>query len=307
MAFGNGQYLGTYFASTDTLNVSKLDFGAGNEVADVIFHANQWHIAVNSGVSGTNRNMSQVYQYDGGAITALLSDEVAVGVQRIGFLYPLNGLIFLAYQDLSSDGGYKIGYISGRQIKELGSFTGSLPTFAQKTLYKNTILFLSSGLVWSAGAVIHKLPFSISQHADGGYITCGALAAPFGTPMVASTDGGSNFRLAKFSGYDISCLWRSIIIPIINGRMKGMIDNIIVLTKTLGVNARCDLKLEYDQASSNSGTAKQITGTGKRRFVFDKFGVAVEDVRIFLDWQYGSAVNDCSIRQIIANGHYVEK
>jgi len=307
MAFGNGQYLGTYFASTDTLNVSKLDFGAGNEVADVIFHANQWQIAVNSGVSGTNRTVSQIYLYDGGAITALLSDEVAIGVQRIGFLFPLNGIVYVAYQDLSFAGGYKIGYVSGRQIKPLRYFTGSLPTFAQKTLYKNTILFIASGLVWSIGASVEQLPIQISQLADSGYATVGALAAPFGTPMIASTDGGTNFRLAKFSGYDVSCNWKSIIIPLINGRLKAIIDTVIVLTKTLGANARCDLKLEYNQNSSDSGTVKQITGTGKRRFVFEKFKGQIEDFRVFLDWSNGHTSNDCPIRQIQVLGHYVEK
>ena len=100
MVFGNGRYLGVYLADDNKLSPTKLDFGNNNEVADVVFQNNHWLIAVNVGVSGSNRNQSQIYLYDGAALSSLLSDETAVGVQRIGFLYPKNGIIYVAYQDL---------------------------------------------------------------------------------------------------------------------------------------------------------------------------------------------------------------
>ncbi|MCK4500258.1 hypothetical protein KAU11_07160 [Candidatus Babeliales bacterium] len=308
MTFGNGRYFGVYTEATDTLEPTKLDFGNDHEVADVLFHANQWWIAVNGGVSGANRNRGQIYLYDGGAISSILSDETAVGLQKIGFLYVVNGIVFVAYQDLSFSGGYKIGYVVGRQILPIAHFTGALPTFAQKTLYKNTILFVSGSLIWSVGAIIGELPYQISQHADGGHATVGAIAAPFGVPMVASTDGASAHKLAKFSGYDVACNWKSLVIPLVHGRMLGYIDEIIVLTGTLGANARCDLVIESDQASVSTTTAKQITGTGKRRHYFDKFGIAeIEDLRIFLDWTEGDVTNDCPIRKIVIRGHFVKK
>jgi hypothetical protein len=120
MAFGNGRYLGTYIVATNTLAPTKLDFGNGYEVADVIFHANQWWIAVNAGVSGSNRNSGQIYLYDGSAVNSILSDETAVGVQRIGWLYALNGIIYVCYSDVS--GSNNIGYVSGRRIIPLGHF-----------------------------------------------------------------------------------------------------------------------------------------------------------------------------------------
>jgi hypothetical protein len=176
-------------------------------------------------------------------------------------------------------------------------------------LYKDTILFLSSGLVWSCGAPIEQLPIQISQFADGGYATCGAIACPFGTPMIASTDGGSNFQLAKFSGYNTACLWKSVVIPAISGRMLGYIDDIIVITKSLGAGASCSLTVEANQGTSIS-TAQTIAATGKRRHVFSNFGLpsgGIEDFRIALDWSGASASNDCAIKKIIITGHYVEK
>lgn len=309
MAFGNGRYGGIYIDSLTTLYPTKLDFGSGNEVADVCFHANTWLWAVNSGVSGTNRNSSQIYFSDPAGLSAILLDETTPGPYRIGFLYPLGGVVYVAYQDLSSTGGFAIGYIAGRQIKPLRYFTGTLPDFSQKTLYKDTILFISNALIYSAGAVVEQLPVQVSQLADAGHATVGAIAAPFGTPMVASTDGASAFRLAKFSAFDTASSWRSIVIPVMEGRKKGYIDEIVVTTKTLAANARCDLILEYDQASANSSTM-QITTTGKRRHVFtskDTGLAGIEDFRVFLNWANGNATNDCPIREIEITGHYVEK
>lgn len=304
MIFGNGRYLGTYIEGSNTLAPTKLDFGQGNEVADVCFHANQWYVAVNSGVSGTNRNIGRIFVYDGSALSSILDDEVSVGVQRIGFLFPINGIIYLAYQDLSSDGGYKIGYISGRRIIDISYFTGSLPSFAQRTLYKNTILFLSDNKVYSSGAVIDNLPIQLSQIADGGYATVGAISAPFGTPMIASTES-TNYKLAKFSGYDINCSWRSIIIPLIQGRMIGHINSVSVLTDTLGEDARADLKLQYNKASSDS-SAYQITTENKRRHIFNIDKGRIEDFRVYLDWSNGDTTNPCPIRKISVKGHYSE-
>ena len=299
LLFGHGRYVGVYFQSTASMNLTRLDFGTNHEVADIVFHGNQWIIAVNNSVG----HYSQIYSYDAGATTALLSDEIAVGLQKIGFLFPLNGVVYVAYRDLSFTGGYKIGYLAGRKIESVVSFSGSLPLYNQKTLFKNTILFLSGGLVYSAGAVVGELPFAISQLADGGYTTCGALAAPFGTPMIASTEG-SNFRLAKFSGYTISSNWRSIIISTISGKLSGYIDFITVRTNTLGSGAAAVLKLEFDQASSISDTYN-IATTNKRKHIFN-INKLCDDFRIYLDFSTGSASNPCEIKEITIFGHYKE-
>lgn len=305
IVFGNGRYLGTYIGGSNTLAPTKLDFKTGNEVADVIFHGNQWLVAVNGGTSGTNRNVGQIFTYDGGALSSILSDEAGVGFQRIGFLYELNGIVYVAYQDLSSTGGYKIGYLAGRQIKPLGYFTGSLPNFAQKTLYKNTILFISNALVYSAGAVIDEFPFQVSQFAGGGYSTVGALAAPFGTPMIASSQSTS-YKLAKFSGFDTACSWKSIVFPLVSGANKAYIDSVTVLTKALGANARVDLTLEANQGVTTSN-AMQVSTTGKTKHYFTATGLAgIEDFRVALSWANGSATNDAAIRKIIIQGHYLE-
>lgn len=307
MVFGNGRYLGTFNTTTTTLAPTKLDFGTDAQVADVAFNANQWWIAVNQGTAvSTDRQSASIYLYDASATSSLLADEIAVGVQKIGFVLPIEGVVYVAYQDVSSAGGFCIGYVSGRAIKPLRYFTGSLPTFAQKSLYGNTIVFLSGSSVYSVGAVVETLPVQLSQLASGGFSTLGGLAAPFGTPMIASTQSTS-FKLAKFSGYDTASTWRSVVIPTVSGDLVGYIDKITVLTNTLGANARCDLKIEANQAST-SGSTLQITGTGKRRHSFNSVGLtALEDFRVFLNWANGSASNPVKIRSIDISGHFVEK
>ncbi len=304
LVFGNGRYLGVYINGS-TYNAAKLDFGIGATVDDVIFHANQWWLAVNAGTTGTNRTVGHIYLYDGSATAAQLADETSVGYQRIGFLYPVNGIVYVAYQDLSSLDGYKIGYLAGRQIKPLASFSGSLPNFAQKTLYKSTILFLSSGAVYSAGATDDSLPVQLSQLADGGYSTVGAIAAPFGTPMVSSGNATGSYQIAKFSGYDTNCSWKSIIIPTTKGSDLGFIDKIIVFTNALGSGASCSLVLETNQGVTSS-SAMTITTEGKTKHSFSVSISNVQDLRVSLNWSGGSSSNPVRIRKIVIQGHYTE-
>jgi hypothetical protein len=307
MLFGNGRYVGTYISTTNTLAPTKLDFGSDALVADVTFHANQWWIAVNAGTGvSTDRQYASIFLYDPSATTSLLADEIAVGAQKIGFMLPIEGVMYVAYQDLTTTGGFCIGYVSGRGIKPLRYFTGTLPTFAQKSLYANTIVFISNGQVYSCGAVIESLPVQLSQLASAGYTTGGAIAAPFGTPMVASTQSTS-FKLAKFSGYDTNATWRSLLIQLSQGKMVGYIDRVTVLTSTLASGARCDLIIEGDQASK-TGSTQQITTTGKRRHVFTSLGLTgLEDFRVFLNFANGSATNPVKIREILVEGHFIEK
>lgn len=300
MVFGNGRYLGIFVEGLAVLDVQKLDFGEGAEVVDVVFHANNWWIAVNSGGVG------QIYMYDGSAISTILSDEAGLGDQTIGFLYVLNGVIYVAYDDASSV-GFNIGYLSGRILRPLRYFSGTLPSHRQKTLYKNTILFASSGDIWSVGAPVEQLPIQMSKLADGGHATLGAVAAPFGTPLIASDDGGGNTRLAKFSDFSTDSEFKSVFSDITADRRIGKITMVIVYTKSLGANARGDLTLEGNQGAKTSAVM-QIEGENK---LYHRFKVRdfprVQDVRAVVDYANGDATDDCPIRKISLLGMFIEE
>lgn len=309
MLFGNGRYVGVLIlGSPATLDVQKLDFGEGNEVVDIVFNANVWWIAVNSGEG----KRGQIYVYDGSALSNQLSDEAGVGDQQIGFLYVQNGNIFVAYEDTSAD-GYTIGFLTGRQIKPLRYFTGSLPNHRQKALYKNTILFAAGENIMSMGATVDQLPLQISALADGGYSAIGAVACPFGIPMIASTQSTS-YRLAQFSGYSTSSTWKSRYINTCEGRKLGKIQNVIIHTKPLEENAKCTIQLEANQGQLTSNSLVVET-TNKTRHVFTSIGFidglsngvsVVEDVRVVVTYSNGNATNDCPIREIVVEGNYAE-
>lgn len=302
MVFGNGRYVGVYVEGSATLDVQKLDFGEGAEVADIIFNANVWYIAVNYGEG----RRGQIYLYDGSAMSNILSDEAGLGSQKIGFLYVFNGVVYVAYQDNTS-GAYAIGWMSGRQLKPLRYFAGSLPDHRQKTLYKNTIIFISSNDIFSCGAPVEQLPVQISTLADAGYATVGGLAAPFGTPMVASTDGTTNYRLAKFSGLSTDSNWKSVSLDVTDTRRLGRVTCVIVSTKPLSSGARVDLTLEGNQGAVTSSSFS-VTGENKTRHVFRSIDLpAVEDVRVVLDSTNGHASNACPIRKIELLGNFVSR
>jgi hypothetical protein len=305
MMFGHGSKVGVYFDDDASITLDQLDFGDDHDVVDIVFHRNQWLIAVNSGISG-GRVSSQIYSYGGGATESVLSDEIAVGLQKIGFIMPLNGIIYVCYQDLT--GSNRIGYISGNRIEPLVSFEGgTLPDHRQKTLYKNMILFGSSGNLYTAGAISPELPYAISQHSSSGYSEIGAVAAPFGTPIIStylSLDTPA-YSISKFSDYVTSSNWRSIIIPTSAQKSLGYVDYIEVFTRTLGTGARCDLKLEINQATETTGAYSIVAG--KTRHIFPVNKKDIEDLRLFLDWSNGSTSNPCEIRKIILHGHYAER
>lgn len=302
MIFGNGRYLGVYVEGLALLDVKKLDFGEGAEVSDVGFHANSWWVSVNYGEG----KRGQIYMYDGSAISNILSDETGVGDQRIGFLYVLNGNIFVAFDDKSSD-GFSIGWLSGRTIKPLRYFTGSLPDHRQKALYKNTILFVSDDNIWSSGAPVEQLPIQISKIATGGLATVGAIASPFGVPLVASSDTTTNHQLAKFAGYSTASNWKSIVVDITSARLLGKINTVLVATTALGANAKAEIVIEGNQGALTS-SALSVTGTNKTRHVFRSIDLAAcEDVRVVVSYTNGSATNPCPIRKIVLLGNFVER
>lgn len=302
MLFGNGQYVGLYIEGTGTLNVQHLDFGTGAQVVDIVFTSNNFWIAVNSGEG----KHGQIYLYDAGAQSNQLSDEAGIGDQQIGFLYVYNGNVYVAYEDTSSD-AYVIGYVAGKAVKPLRYYSGSLPNHRQKALYRDTIIFAAGTEIMSMGASVEQLPLQISTLVDGGYDTIGSVACPFGTPMIASTDGGTNHRLAKFSGYSINSNWKSKFYDITSGKNVGKIQTIIVHSKPLAANARCDISIETDQGAHETDSYS-YTGTGLTRKIFPSINAPqAEDYRLIISYENADGINDCPIRKVVVQGNYVER
>jgi len=307
--FGNGPYVGYYDPVTGVISVDELDLPEGSEVVDIKWQNSALYIAVNyPNLSGSNANIGILYVWD--TVAKAWNDAPNPKVMgTIGALYIKNGVVYVWYQDLSSTGGFKIGHMRGNQIIELENFTGSLPNFGQVCEYNNLLAWVSSGEIWTFGSSGVKTPAVLSQLADGGYSTVGALAVPFGTPLVASYETTS-FRLAKFSGYTVSSTFKSLAFDVAMAEIK----TIDVYFETLATGARCDLTLKYDRNVSSLALVR-AGETGSINFANDgartrktyKINQKIEDFRIEGTFANGSATNPVKIRKIRINGIFSDK
>jgi len=302
MVFGNGRYLGVYIQGSDELDPQRLDFGEKAEVADVIFANNSWYIAVNNDVDG--RGESQIYIYEAGAMQNVLSDETGVGLQRIGFMMRIDGIVWVACEDLSEE-GFIIGYIAGSQIIPMGRYNGPLPRHNQKTLYRKTILFLSNH-AYSAGATVNEFPFQLSQIAPGKEDIespgehLGAVAAPFGTPIISwSSEDTERHKIAKFDGYTKDAEWESIVFDRVEGFNLSKIDKIIVSTDLAHEDAEVELKILADQETKESNPII-LTGGKTRHYIQSIDLPNIEDFKLQIKWNNEHVF---TIRKILIIGH----
>ena len=307
--FGNGRYVGYYDQSTTTISVDDLDLPVGSKVVDLAYPDSLVWAAVNyPNLSGSNANVGYIYTWRGVGISSWEDQPLIRFNGTIGAIYVKDGRVFVWYQDLSgvSSGGYKLGVVEGNAIRQLRAYSGTLPNFAQRGEYQNMLAWISDGKLHVFGAIDDQLPAFHAIHADGGYATAGALSVPFGTPLISSTDGATNFQLAKFSGYSILSTWKSIVFSAVD----SVIDEVRIYYKSQGASARCDVTVSYNQAASSlllqkSGQTGTLTHANDGSYIFKSFypKLSVQDFRIDLSWTSGSAANPMDIREIIIFGH----
>lgn len=297
--FGNGPSVGYYDALTNTLSAAELDLNVDVEVVDLLWEKDMLTIATNNpNIATGNANNGVIYTWN---TTASSFQEPIIEVPgRIGSLIKKNGRIFVFYQDLS-DSAFKLGYIAGDTVQELSSFSGSLPLFYQKTHYKNLISFVSSRSIYLWGASSNQVPIALSQFADGGNATVGALANPFGTPMVASYDGATSYRLAKLSTYDVSCNWKSLMFDV----STSMIDKIKVHFEPTASGSQCDFTITYNRGVPSAHTVGSVSHTNESGKIKKTFypKLKVDDFRFEMNWANGSSTNPLKIRKVEITGH----
>lgn len=303
MIFGNGRYVGSFFSDSNSFSPDHLDFGTNSEVSDIAFYSNQWLIAVNYGVNdSSNRSSASLYLWEAGAINNILSDEITLGIQEIGFIKIVNGTIYLCYRDIS--GVNVFGYVSGRTVIPLGYFNGTLPMHNQKTSYKGYVSFISDNHTYLAGSATPDFPFSLSQFSSIPETQADSLAVPFGTPMVTSSAG-----VYKQKGYSIGSSWQSVIFPTAAINASGYIDRIMVLTNDLKSDAKCKIKI-YANQNTDISSELVVSGLGKQKHIFPDNKITIkkiDDFSVKIDWSNGSATNPCIIRKIVIQGHWVNQ
>lgn len=298
--FGNGIYVGHYDGTT--FEDQGLDLPTGSVIQDIKWINDRlWILANRPDTTGTNKNSASLYVWDGTAT----SWELEIPLMGTGgALHKRNGVLFVFYQDLSSTGGYKLGYVGGNGITDLANFTGALPEYHQVTDYLDFLLWGSNGQIWAYGAGDKNLPVRLWQHADGGHANLGCVITPFGTPIIASWDAGSNYRLAQFSGYDTACNWKSVMFDITGEMRSSHIDCVRVNFETLASGARVDWKLLNNLGQTIYSDIVSHTKLGVVTTAYYPLKQKVaENLRFELDYTSGSTSNPVKIKNVRIYGH----
>jgi len=293
----NGRYVAEWNGTTFV--AQSLDLPASSIISSIAWSGNRLWIAANKpNLTGANNNTSSIYSWDGNATS--WDDEIIVG-GLVSALYVKNGNIFVWYSDISSTGGYKLGYINGTSITDLANFTGALPDYYQVSEYQDYLIWNSNGLIFAWGSGGKDLTTKLFQIADGGFSTVGGISCPFGTPIIASNETTS-YKLAKFSGYDTACNWKSLLFDITNDGTMPMIEGIGISIEPMAVSASCAVTLKDNKGTSLFTDTISYTLLNTDTYLYRPMKVGTKNFRVELDWTNGNATNPVKIKNIKLKG-----
>ena len=295
MYIANGPYIASFDGTT--LLPQALDLPTGTIVQSIAWNSDKlWIVANRPNLTGSNKNTASIYIWDG--TTNSWEAEIRL-MGTVGGCHVRNGVVFVFYQDITSTGGYKLAYISNGTVVDIANYTGSLPEYGQVTDYKDFLLWVSSGLIYAFGAGDKDVPVRLFQFTDGGYSTVGALACPFGTPMIASFNDVSSYRLAQFSGYEVNCTWKSLMFDVTGETGLSRLNTVILNFETLASGARVDWSLVNNKGttifSDNASYAKLGAATSQ---VTELAGKLTENFRIEFNFVNGSVSNPVKIKNV---------
>jgi hypothetical protein len=309
--FGNGRYVGYVDADTNTISADDLDLPVGSQVVDVRYKDSRVWAAVNSpNLAGSNNTVGIIYVWGGVGVPSWDDGPNPRINGKIGAIFPFKGTMFVWFQEVGFTGGYKLGYVRGNEITEVASYSGTMPNFAQVFEYKGMLAWQTNGLLNLWGAPHISVPVALSQLADLGYTTVGAVCSPFGTVMAASNQS-SSYKLAKFSGLDVNALWKSIMYTV----GPSMVKKVKVTFAPPSTGARVDVKLTRDQGLetltlTKEGATGSITAALDANRCYKMFSPNLEvqdEFSVEADYANGSAVNPLLIRRIEVWGHTLDK
>lgn len=299
MYIGNGRYVTSYNGTT--FIQQALDLPTGAVIQSVRWMSDRLWIAANrTSITGSNKNTASIFVWDG--TTDSWEAEIKL-MGTVGGMHVKNGILFVFYQDITSTGGYKLAYVGGSNVVDLANFTGALPAFYQITDYKDFIIWNSNGSIWAYGSGDKDMPNRLFQLADGGHATVGGLACPFGTPIVASYDGASAYRIALFSGYDTNASWKSTIFDVTGDAEHSGIDTVRINFEELESGARVDWSLKNNQGDTIYSDVISYAKLGAKTTAFYPLnGKIAENFRVEFDYSNGSTSATVKIKNVKVYG-----
>ena len=302
----NKQYITKYDVTNDIMTEQGLDLPGNAEAQSHVINNNRLIISANEpDLAGSNKVKGSIYKWDRNSSS--WDPDSIFGLGRVGALYIKDGITFVFHQDISSTGGYHLGYINGTQVKNIANFIGSLPGFNQVTEVEGFLVWESSGLLYAWGSGSNTLDARLFQYMDGGLTTVGGIAVPFGT-LLAASNATTSYQLAKASGYTVSSNWKSILYDVSAGiRNRGFINKLVVNFNTLAANSRVDVTLRCNLGDSTWGgtTTGRISHTGDGAVMQKTFypKKMAKNFRLEFDYSNGNATNDIKITSALIGGH----
>jgi hypothetical protein len=296
---GNDSYVASYFDNTGTFQDQALDLGGLNVIASLAWHNDRLCIAANEpNVTGVRCDGS-IFVWNGTSTS--WETEIVVG-GRVGALMVRGGTLLVFYQDVTNTGGYKLGYVNGSTVVDIANFTGALPLYYQVSEYKDFIVWNSNGSIFAYGSGDKDLPARLFQYCDGGYATAGGMTTALGSLYLASFDGGTNYKLAQLSGYDVASSWKSLMFDITGGR-TSRINDVRINFEALASGARVDWSLKNNQGLTIYSDTISFSKLGAATSAFYPLnGKVAENLRVEFDFANGSASNSVKIKNIKVNG-----
>jgi len=299
MYIANGRYLASYDGTT--FMPLALDLPTGSVIQSIAWNTDRiWIVANRPSLTGSNKNTASIYIWDG--TTNSWEAEIKL-MGTVGGCHVKNGVLFLFYQDITSTGGYKLAYVSGGSVSDIANYQGSLPEFGQITDYKDFIIWVSSGLIYAYGSGDKDLPVRLFQLADGGDSTVGALACPFGTPMVASSSAGFTYKLAQFSGYDTACTYKTLMFDVTGETGLSRLSTVVWNFEVLASGASMAWSLVSNKGTTIYSDTISFAKLGAATScVYELNGKLAENFRIQMDFSGGSTSNPVKVKNVNVYG-----
>lgn len=319
----NGRYIASYDGTT--FQDKALDFPVNTVVQSIAWMSDKLWISANRpNVSGSNKNTASIYIWDG--VSTSWETEIRL-MGAVGALHVKNGTIYAFYQDVTNPGGFKLAYLNGTAVVDIANYSGGLPKFYQVTDYKDFIIWNATSLnalwsfttfpwqltspwttstgddlIYAFGSGDKDLPVHFFQLADSGYLTAGAVSAPFGTPMIASNQSTS-YKLAQFYGFDVNSNWKSMMFDITGNNRYSSIDRVKVIFDQLTSGARVDWKLLSSQGKTIFSDTISYAKLGGVTQATYNINLIAENFRVELDYTNGSTSNSVKVRGVKVFGH----
>ena len=311
----NGNKVSSYDKLTDVGVLSAIDLPEDAVVTDIEWNSKKLIITVDwPNLTGANRTIQKLFIWN--TVDESWDDDVPQ-VRRSGALFTKEGITFVFYEDISSDGGGRLGYLNGSSIKEICQFNGTLPQFYQVDEKDGFITWVSrvgsEDLIFCWGSGDAGLNARVFQLMRGHHAYIGAIGLPFGSLIVASTNntaGGDNIKadISKEAGYDWDSYWYGMTFGISMDEKNAIINKLTIDTEQLKVGAETILKLKSSAGTEFFRRTLSYTRVGRKTKKIYMMNSRAENCRLEIDNRSGfsSTTTIVLFKKAIISGHSVK-